>query len=222
MKSIAIILLSSLITGSFAFASTEGQSETQITQVSRNKANKGVLVGLTYTNFNDAKTKWDAESTYTDGYGFQQTMYDSDSTYGGTHAGFIGLTAGYRNAYAFGPLGFESTATIFKKMNKSEVSTDMTIYKAQMDALWAMTDLVNLSGGLNLSYVDAKMDRVTSEPGLGAEAGVQFNLSQISFMVGYQSITWKGKQTDNTSDRSFTAKTETSIGGFLAQIAYIF
>lgn len=222
MKSVTIVLLSSFIASGFAFASTEGQSETQITQVSRNKANKGVLVGLTYTNFNDSKTKSEEESTSTDSYGFQYTHYNYDSNYGGTHAGFFGLTAGYRNAYAFGPLGFESTATIYKRMNKSEIPFDMTIYKAQMDALWAMTDLVNLSGGLNLSYIDTKIDRFTSEPGFGIEAGVQFNLSQISFIVGYQNITWKGKLTDNASYGSYSQKMEASIGGFLAQIAYIF
>lgn len=222
MKSTTIILLSCLLTSAFALASAEGQSETQITNATRNSANKGILVGLTYTNFNDSKTTWDFEGTYTDYNGIQHKTYDSGSTYGGTHAGFVGLTAGYRNAYAFGPLGFESTATIYKKMNKSEVSTDMTIYKAQMDALWAMTELVNLSGGFNLAYIDPRLDGVDSEPGLGAEIGAQFNYSQMSFMVGYQSLTWRGKQTTNTSDTSFTSKTNATIGGFLAQIAYIF
>lgn len=219
MKLSTITLCMVLAASTVQAQSDLGESKMKTATQSSETKTKGIVVGLVYSNL----TKVDARSTYDKQLGNGATTSVTDSMSDDTHAGLAGLNVGYKNYYAWGPLGFDASATVFKGINKSETPADTTIYKIQSNVVYPFTNNLSIAGGLNISYIDFKpgMD-VKIEPGVGGQIGLQADFKNIGVMLGYQAIGARYKYDMTTNFRTSTATIDYLISGMVSQVSYTF
>lgn len=218
MKSITSYLCITLLAAS-AFAQSDVGQSTAITHMQPvDSKTRGVVVGLVYSNLTDLQVKWSSTSTSN---GIATTA--SDESKDGTHIGLYGLNLGYKNNYAWKYLGFNASGTIFKGLNGSETPSKLTIYKAQGDVVFPLTDNLSLSGGLNLSYFDGlNLDYTKYEAGLGGEIGIQGDMKGVGILVGYQTLGVKIKSESKSATYSSSMTGDVLASGFITQISYTF
>ncbi len=218
MKSITSYLCITLLAASAFAQSDVGQSNTTTYMQPSDTKTRGIVVGLVYSNLTDVQGK---SSTTEARNGI--TTYDTQDTRNGTHVGIYGLNFGYKNNYAWKYLGFNASGTVFKGVNVSEIPSKITIYKAQGDVVYPFTDILSLSGGLNLSYFDGlNSNELKYEAGPGGEVGLQADVRGVGILVGYQALGLRIKGEYKGTNYSYSSTGEILVSGFITQVSYTF
>ncbi|MFZ3231194.1 MAG: hypothetical protein WA160_13385 [Pseudobdellovibrio sp.] len=169
---------------------------------------KGFQVGVVYSNLSnillDGSTNFKGDANY-------------QAIKGGKHVDFAGFNIGYKNNYAFGPVGFEVSATALKGFYSTELVTMGTIYKIQSALVIPLLDTFNVYGGVNVSHFGSAPG-TTYSPAVGSDFGAKVDVGAIGMRFGFQTLGYSAQ----SSNSSVSDKSSGYISGISTEVAYTF
>ncbi len=142
----------------------------------------GVKLGLAYSNLSDIYTKANDRTHRGMPAGTSKAEYSGSMS-------MLGISLGYKDNYAFGTFGYDTSGTVYKSLNSASADSKMTIVKAQGDIVYPIAKNLSAVGGLNIAYA-AGFDtgEYTTQPGTGLQIGAQYEKQGISLLVAFQTL----------------------------------
>ena len=180
----------------------------------------GVKMGLNYSNLTDIYLK--TENTLRKNSPKVSSTADGRT---GDSMSVLGVSLGYKDNYAFGNFGYDSSATVYKALNTSQADAKMTIIKLQGDVVYPITDAFSFLGGLSLSHVDGfATGDYTTKPGTGFQLGLQYEKNGIGLLFAHQTLGFNVNGSFTNPYSGYKAETDETISssGLLTQVSYTF
>ena len=211
---LALVSLVALISAtSFAQEQSTGVSSFK-SPVQESTHHKGIFINYDYTNLADSTVSSDFKSPYSS---------NSDSTTSTTHAGVNGVSLGYKYLEPMS-FGFDVGATYLVGMNTQEVDSNIRIYQISANGNYSLSSLFHVYAGINGSTVTVdEKDSPDVTPDVGAQAGIGFTKNGLQVLLGYKLLRFN-ESNDYNDGQGFYYKSSSkvSLGGFNAQVGYIF
>ena len=220
MKSVSTLCIVTLMALTSFAQNNASQTNARLARESTTKS-KGMTVGFIYSNLSESKFK--ATTKIVSSSGDTETI--SIDSNGGTSAGLYGLDVGYKNNYAWGPLGFNTALAVLKGLNKSELPASLTFIKLQGNVVYPIQDIWSISSGMNITDItgqDPSLTHLKYQPWIGGQFGVQADIGPVGILLGYQTIGVKVTGNGKESGATFDVDGEGYTSGIISQVSYTF